>query len=32
MKDGEVLKEEPNGIMGFVAVPFSKWMERLPFS
>jgi len=32
MKDGAVLREEPKGIVGFCAVPFSKWMQRLPFA
>jgi hypothetical protein len=32
MKDGAVLKEEPKGIMGYVAVPFSKWMQGFPYA
>jgi hypothetical protein len=32
MKDGAVLKEEPKGIMGYVAVPFSKWFQRFPYA
>jgi hypothetical protein len=32
MKDGSILKEEPKGIMGYVAVPFSKWMQAFPYA
>jgi len=27
MKDGEILKADPEGIIGHVSVPFLKWME-----
>ncbi|MEJ2697972.1 MAG: organomercurial lyase [Candidatus Sulfobium sp.] len=30
MKDGVVLKADPEEIVGYVSVPFSKWMEHLP--
>ncbi|MEN6447365.1 MAG: hypothetical protein ABFD70_06445 [Syntrophaceae bacterium] len=30
--DGVVLKAVPEGIVGYVAVPFSKWLQRLPFA
>ena len=30
MKDGALLKTDPEEICGYVSVPFSKWMERLP--
>ncbi len=30
MRDGVVLKAEPEGIVGYVAVPFVKWGGRLP--
>jgi len=32
MKDGVVLTEEPKGIMGYVSVPFSQWMQRFPYA
>ncbi len=32
MQDGKVLKTEPPGIMAYVAVPFAKWLARLPFA
>ena len=28
MKDGEIVKTEPEGIIGHVSVPFLKWMEN----
>jgi hypothetical protein len=27
IRDGEVLKAEPEGLIGYVAVPFWKWFE-----
>jgi hypothetical protein len=30
IRDGAVIKTEPKGIMTYVAMPFSKWMARLP--
>jgi Alkylmercury lyase len=30
IRDGDIVKTEPKGIMGYVAVPFSKWMNQLP--
>jgi hypothetical protein len=32
MRDGVVVGKEPEGIVGYVAVPFAGWMERLPFA
>jgi len=32
MQDGVVLKTKSEGIMGYVAVPFSKWMQRFPYA
>jgi len=32
MRDGIVSKTNPEGIMGYVTVPFSKWMQRLPYA
>jgi hypothetical protein len=32
IRDGEVLNADPKGIMGYVAVPFRKWFEDIPFA
>jgi hypothetical protein len=32
IQDGMVKKAEPQGVMAYVAVPFSKWMTRLPYA
>lgn len=32
MRDGAVLKADPEEIEGYVAVPFSSWLERLPYA
>jgi hypothetical protein len=32
MQDGTITKTEPAGIMAYVAVPFAKWLARLPFA
>jgi hypothetical protein len=32
IKDGVVLKEDPKGIMGYVAIPFSTWFQRFPYA
>ncbi len=32
MLDGRVLETEPADIMVYVAVPFAKWLARLPFA
>jgi hypothetical protein len=32
MQDGVVLRTNPQGIMAYVAVPFSKWLQRLPYA
>jgi hypothetical protein len=32
MKDGEVLKPEPEGVMAYTPVPFREWFGNLPFS
>jgi hypothetical protein len=32
MRDGVVLKTNPEGIMGYVTVPLAKWMQRLPYA
>jgi hypothetical protein len=32
MQDGEVLRAEPKEITGYVAVPFGKWFENIPYA
>jgi len=32
MKDGHVLEEAPTGLMGYVPVPFSHWMQSFPYA
>jgi hypothetical protein len=32
MQDGEVLRAEPKEITGYVAVPFRKWFENIPYA
>jgi len=32
MHDGQILTAKPDTIMGYVSVPFARWMDRLPFS
>jgi hypothetical protein len=32
MRDGVVVKTNPQGVMGYVAVPFAKWLQRLPYA
>ena len=32
MQDGEVLTAEPEELVGYVAVPFSKWFEDIPYA
>jgi hypothetical protein len=32
MKDGAILKAEPEGIMGYVSVPFRDWFNDLPYA
>jgi hypothetical protein len=30
IQEGKVVTAEPQGIMAYVAVPFAKWLDRLP--
>jgi hypothetical protein len=30
MQDGRVITTTPEGIIAYVAIPFSRWLERLP--
>jgi hypothetical protein len=32
MRDGTVVNADPGDLHGYVAVPFAKWLERLPFA
>jgi hypothetical protein len=32
MRDGEVLNSKPQGLAGYVAVPFRKWFEDIPYA
>ncbi len=32
MVNGKIRSTKPDTIMGYVAVPFAKWMDRLPYS
>jgi len=32
IKDGILLRVEPEGVMGYVAVPMWQWYENLPYS
>ncbi len=32
MQDGEVLRAEPKAMVGYVAVPFGKWFENIPYA
>ena len=32
MRDGVVLESDPAGLMGYVAVPYWKWFENIPYA
>jgi hypothetical protein len=32
IRDGQLLRTEPEGLMAYVAVPFWKWFENAPFA
>jgi hypothetical protein len=32
MQDGQILKAQPQGIMGYVSVPFWKWFADIPYA
>ena len=32
MRDGAVLEADPEGLMGYVAVPYWKWFENGPYA
>jgi hypothetical protein len=32
VKDGKLESREPEGLIGYVAVPFGRWMFNIPYS
>jgi len=32
ISDGAVLESDPEGLMGYVAVPFWKWFENISYA
>jgi len=32
MRDGSLMKAEPEGIMGYTSVPFRDWFNNLPYA
>jgi hypothetical protein len=32
VKDGEIEREEPEGLIGYVSVPIGRWMFNVPYS
>ncbi|MEW5913263.1 MAG: hypothetical protein AB1814_11955 [Thermodesulfobacteriota bacterium] len=32
MRDGQILKAEPAGLVGYVAVPLWQWRQDIPFA
>jgi len=32
VKDGGILKASPSEIIGYVAVPFARWMENISYA
>jgi hypothetical protein len=32
IRDGVILKAEPRDVIAYVAVPFWKWFENIPYS
>jgi hypothetical protein len=32
IRDGKILRTEPEGLMGYVAVPFWKWFENASYA
>jgi len=32
MKDGQIEKTEPEGLVGYTSVPFREWFKDLPYS
>jgi hypothetical protein len=32
VKNGKIESENPNGLIGYVDLPFSRWMKDIPFT
>jgi hypothetical protein len=32
VKDGVIESEDPEGLIGYVAIPFAKWMKDGPYT
>jgi hypothetical protein len=32
IRDGKVLRTDPQGLVGYVAVPFWRWVENIPYA
>jgi len=32
IRDGEIVAKHPGGVTGYVAVPFWRWVENLPYA
>ncbi|MCH8077047.1 MAG: hypothetical protein IIC64_14675 [SAR324 cluster bacterium] len=32
VRDGEILRAEPEEITGYIDIPFGKWRDNLPYS
>jgi len=32
VKDGRIETEDPEGLIGYVSVPFGRWMFSIPYS
>jgi hypothetical protein len=32
IRDGQVLRAEPEGLIGYVAVPYWRWAENIPYA
>jgi hypothetical protein len=32
IKDGQILRAEPEGLLGYVAVPYRRWAENIPYA
>ena len=32
MRDGIILRKEPEDLVGYVAVPYWKWFDDIPFA
>jgi hypothetical protein len=32
IRDGQILRADPEGLLGYVAVPFWRWGENVPYA